>query len=517
MPPHQLREHLRVFDDAMIKAVRTATGQALPRDGSIAIKRLRWPRRLCGGRIRRAVDVAPAAYLGGICLCVPSFTTSVDNYGDSTPGCLDHMPGDYGVGSFDHGNEDSRFSVLLVSGSALGNDLQRYFNDLKVEVHAQTRYEDMDDDSVFKPQAKGAGWRQGQLLAKPQHEFTIARENKRYDDTLIQLAIKTCRRGVRPTRQECAFLSCNRLSTQFVGVPAMQRTIIGNVLYHEVWSAYLGTDSPICLPWVGTKFTCGKRTYVIDRYGDVLCSAPLDKGQWTVRHDQFKWTLAKQCLWACYDVGVEVAHLFLPVINQKQSFLKKEKQRQRQGLVPDMIDVERQRLMDVKTMSFNPSRYSSARFHNGKRVGAAEFRADVVNRECVNKAKVVDEKYNGVDFAVSGPGPVLRRLQAYGRVEGLTVGAHGESSPDLDTLIKRIADKGAMSRYRVLGFESPLDARSTVINQIYMTLGIEAIRGVARLRVANLSTALAGSRSRKAAKARRQAAKALFEEQNLAY
>ena len=108
--------------------------------------------------------------------------------------------------------------------------------------------------------------------------------------------------------------------------------------------------------------------------------------------------------------------MFLPVINQKQSFLKKEKQRQRQGLVPDMIDVKRQRLMDVKTMSFNPSRYSSARFHNGKRAGAAEFRADAVNRECVNKAKVVDEKYNGVDFAVSGPGPVLRRLQAYGRV-----------------------------------------------------------------------------------------------------
>ena len=182
-----------------------------------------------------------------------------------------------------------------------------------------------------------------------------------------------------------------------------------------------------------------------------------------------------------------------------------------------MIDVKRQRLMDVKTLSFNPSRYSPARFYNGKRAGAVEFRADAVNRECINKAKTVDEKYNGVDFAVSGPGPVLRRLQAYGRVEGLTVGAHGEASPDLDTLIKNIADKGAMARYRVLGFESPIAARSTVINQIYMTLGIEAIRGVARLRVANLSTALAGSRSRKAAKARRQAAKALFEEQNLAY
>ena len=388
---------------------------------------------------------------------------------------------------------------------------------MKAEVHAQARYEDLDDVSVFKCQPKGAGLCRGELLKKPQHEFTLAREQKRYDDTLRELALKTRRRGVHPTRQEAAFLSANRLSSQFVGVPAMERTVIGNVLYHEVWSAYLGTDSPICAPWVGTKFSCGKRSYKVDRYGDVVCSAPLDKGQWTVRHDQFKWTLAKQCQWACYDVGVEVAHLFLPVINQKEQFLKREKQRQRQGLVPDLIDVKRQCLMDVKTFSFNPTRYGAARFRNATRTGGAKLRGDAVNGECIKKAKDVDEKYNGIDFDANGPGPVLRLLQAYGRVEGLAVGAHGESSPELDDLILRVANQGALARYRVLGFESPLAAHSTVLNQIYMALGIESIRGIARLRVANLSTALAGSRSRKAAKARRQAAKSLFEEQNLAY
>ena len=81
-----------------------------------------------------------------------------------------------------------------------------------------------------------------------------------------------------------------------------------------------------------------------------------------------------------------------------------------------------------------------------------------------------------------------------------------------------MVEKGALSRFRVLGFDSALAARSTtVLNQIYTSLGVEVIRGVARLRVANLSTDLASSSSRKAAKARRQAAKSLFEEQNLAY
>ena len=66
-----------------------------------------------------------------------------------------------------------------------------------------------------------------------------------------------------------------------------------------------------------------------------------------------------------------------------------------------------------------------------------------------------------------------------------------------------------------MGFKSPLDARSTVLSQIYLSLGIEAIRGVARIRVANLSLALAGSKFRKVVAARRSAAKALSAEQSL--
>ena len=170
--------------------------------------------------------------------------------------------------------------------------------------------------------------------------------------------------------------------------------------------------------------------------------------------------------------------------------------------------------MDVKTMSFNRTRYPPPRFRKGKRSGAVDFRAGKVNDNCVCKSKAVDEKYNGLDFEATGPGPVLWRLQAYGRVEGIVVGAHGESSPELNDLIHRVAEKGALARFRVLGFDSSLAARSTVLNQIYTSLGVEVIRGVARLRVANLSTDLASSSSRKAAKARRQAAKSLFEEQN---
>ena len=102
-------------------------------------------------------------------------------------------------------------------------------------------------------------------------------------------------------------------------------------------------------------------------------------------------------------------------------------------------------------------------------------------------------------------------------MEGFVIGAHGECNQALQDFIKRVADQGALSRFREMGFKSPLAARSTVLSQIYLSLGIEAIRGVARMRVANLALALAGSKSRKAAAKRRLAAKALFAEQSLAY
>ena len=229
-----------------------------------------------------------------------------------------------------------------------------------------------------------------------------------------------------------------------------------------------------------------------------------------------KWTLASQCQWANYDVGVEAMNKFLPLIKQRKKF-NKQKRRQRQGLVPDIIDVKRQCFMDIKTISFCKSRYGSARFRHGKRCDAVEFKADQVNTACIATAKKVDKKFNGVDYDKDGPGPVLQCLQSYGKVEGFVVGAHGECNQALQDFIQRIANQGALSRFREMGFKSPLDARSTVLSQIYLSLGIEAVRGVARIRVANLALALAGSKSRKAAAARRSAAKALFAEQSLAY
>ena len=256
---------------------------------------------------------------------------------------------------------------------------------------------------------------------------------------------------------------------------------------------------------------------MVDEFGDNVGAAMMPGGGWTQRHDGCKWTIAQQASDAKYDLVTEAANLFLPWIQQREAFMSEQKARKRQGMIPDFLDVQRQKLMDVKGCSYCKSWYSSARFYNAISCDGVLRRQAKVDMDCQYKARKVDEKYNGWVKNDSTPGPMAQRLQSFGRVEGLVVGAHGEGSPDLLHLLKRIANRAAQTRYRVLGFRSSRAARSTVLKQIHVAVGVEAIRGMARLRIANLGSALAGTASNKAATARRNQARHLFHEQNQAY
>ena len=101
--------------------------------------------------------------------------------------------------------------------------------------------------------------------------------------------------------------------------------------------------------------------------------------------------------------------------------------------------------------------------------------------------------------------------------QGLVVGAHGECSPDIHELIGRMANRGAQRRFKSMGFKSARSAKSTVLAQVRLALGVEAIRGVARVRLQNLGSALAGKASTEAAANRRANAKARYAEQTNAH
>ena len=81
-------------------------------------------------------------------------------------------------------------------------------------------------------------------------------------------------------------------------------------------------------------------------------------------------------------------------------------------------------------------------------------------------------------------------------------------------LLERIAARGADRRFRDMGFNSALQAKSTVKKQVFMTVGIEAMWGMTRLRLNNLGSALAGPVSCKAASARRAKSRSKHRDHN---
>ena len=79
----------------------------------------------------------------------------------------------------------------------------------------------------------------------------------------------------------------------------------------------------------------------------------------------------------------------------------------------------RQELMDVKTLSFCTTRYP-ATILDGQHA-AVSRRAGAVHREMHAKARKVDWKWNRT--AQGAQGPVERRMQEFGPIGGLVVGA----------------------------------------------------------------------------------------------
>lgn len=92
---------------------------------------------------------------------------------------------------------------------------------------------------------------------------------------------------------------------------------------------------------------------------------PYDKGDvWRTHHDSFKWALHEYSVWCNYRLGMEPANLFLPFVSQRDAFMANPARKKRQDMVPDVIDINRRFLMDMKTIHYGkiyrPIRFKAA-------------------------------------------------------------------------------------------------------------------------------------------------------------
>ena len=73
-------------------------------------------------------------------------------------------------------------------------------------------------------------------------------------------------------------------------------------------------------------------------------------------------------------------------------------------------------------------------------------------------------------------GPLVRRLQSFGKLEGLVVGPWGKGSKDLHSLVKTIADVKVAAKARALGREISDKELGIVVAQVRKYLSVTFIR-----------------------------------------
>ena len=149
------------------------------------------------------------------------------------------------------------------------------------------------------------------------------------------------------------------------------------------------------------------------------------------------------------DAEVEVFNLFAGSILQ-EGLSRMERGRKVQSIVPDMrISIPEEgnlvpRLHEIKMISSSKTKYTIHR-EGQEAARAVDKRAGELNAEYQAKTKHMDQTYCGTPRDTIGR--VKLKLGSLGRVHGIVVGAFGEASDDLHSLIHHLA----VSRVRFAG------------------------------------------------------------------
>ena len=191
-------------------------------------------------------------------------------------------------------------------------------------------------------------------------------------------------------------------------------------------------------------------------------------------------------LWCSIPATCEVFGLFSHLITQ-EGLSRLERGRERQGMVPDfMIELPSQtggkerKLAELKVINCCSTRYSP-----GQRIKAVDKRANLLQGEYRRKAREADRL--GGDHDVQEMGPVERKLLQYGNLVGLVVGAFGEGSEDLHSLVQSLAESKVNAMGLRRGGQASDEELGIVIGQIRRSLSTTFVRAQAQCLLSRLN------------------------------
>ena len=188
---------------------------------------------------------------------------------------------------------------------------------------------------------------------------------------------------------------------------------------------------------------------------------------WRHRHDTGKLAIVRECLQAGLVHDCEVYGLFADLIPAQAVAPGQEIDwgRARQGLVPDF----RLRLPTPGGITDHLAELKFVGagvtwFPRGVAGKGTDRRAGGLTTKYKRPLSVLDDKHHGT---VPGQtGPLVRRLESFGKLEGLVVGPWGEGSKDLHNLVKVIGDCQLTAKSRALGRSLSDNELGQIITQI---------------------------------------------------
>ena len=244
-------------------------------------------------------------------------------------------------------------------------------------------------------------------------------------------------------------------------------------------AAHLCLPSPAVVTggWVGKNTVRGGA--VIDHFGDaVMCCKHLPGDTWRHRHDTGKLAIVYECLNAGLVHDCEVYGLFADLIpahavTQRGDSL--DWGRARQGLVPDFKirlptpEGLTDHLAELKFIGAGVSW-----FPRGVRGKGTDRRAAGLPLLYKRALERLDSSHHNIPAGQTGP--LVRRLQSFGKLEGLVVGPWGEGSKDLHSLVKVLAETKLAAKARALGRQMSDKELGVIVNQVRKYLSTSFIR-----------------------------------------
>ena len=444
----------RWLDDQLWKVLESATGFSIPRTGSNApwncvlpipvTERntrtfqewvIRLPVRLGGFGVRSHEETSSIAFLGALEQAIPAF--------QGQHGICPQLAEVFGGEEcFGEDAVDGRWRVMLASGCREGAELRRLWRRLQQEEREAAAWLDQDLQENLGQQVTeiGGSSRDGSTRGK------LAEERDQTWAKLVKKGLEVHPAQDRTNRPVWSWLQRDKLSAAWLQALPGPDTSLTSAEFSEAAAASLCLPSPACADRLGQVI---RGAQVVDLHGEaVQCTITTGDHQ-RKRHDSVKMRLFQMCQWAGIDAEVEVFNLFAGSIPQ-EGLSRMERGRKVQSIVPDMrISVPEEgnlvpRLHEIKVISSSKTRYNPHR-EGQDATRAVDRRAGELNAEYLAKARRTDQNYCGTPQGAVGP--VETKLGSLGRVHGIVIGAFGEASDDLHSLIHHLA----LSRVRYAG------------------------------------------------------------------